>query len=370
MKSIVDQFKINGEFLEARRFGTGHLHDTFLVNMAPQQRPVPYIFQRINHFAFRDPGILMENIVRVTGFIRQKLEARHLTGRDLSRRVLSVIFTRDGHSFYRDTDGHCWRVYLFIEGARTYDSLESLEQAYQVALMFGRFLALLEDFPGPPLHETIPDFHNGPKRLKDFREALASDTHNHAYSAKTDIDFLLERASWFEVIPGLIHRGDIPIRISHNDTKINNVMLDDSTGEGICVIDLDTVMNGSSLFDFGDLARTTLSPRDEDERDLSNVVAEMPRFEAILKGYLAGAGQVLTPKEKEYLVFSCKFMPLLIGLRFLTDYLLGDVYFKIHRPGQNLDRCRRQFKLVRSITDQEEKMKKIVGNCSSPMKEW
>jgi aminoglycoside phosphotransferase (APT) family kinase protein len=356
IEAVVRQFQIEGEFLDARPYGTGHLHDTLLVNMIDNQRHVPYIFQRINHFAFRNPSVLMENIVRVTGFIRQKLEAQHLTKNDISRRVLTVILTRDGEAFYRDAGGNYWRAYIFIKGAQTYDKLDSLDQAYQVAYMFGQFLVLLQDFPDPPLQESIPGFHNGPKRFRDFQEALAADPQNRAITAKAEIDFLLDRAPMFDVIPDLVQRNKIPIRVTHNDPKVNNVMLDDVTGKGVCVIDLDTVMNGVSLFDFGDLARSGLSSAAEDERDLSKVSIEIPRFEAILKGFLAGVGESLTQTEQDYLVFSSKLMTLLIGMRFLTDYLQGDVYFKVHRQGHNLDRCRRQFKLVQLIIHHEDEM--------------
>jgi hypothetical protein len=356
IKPIVKHFRIEGRFLDARSYGTGHLHDTLLVNMIANQQRIPYIFQRINHFAFSNPMGLMENIVRVTRFIRQKLEAQHLRKSEISRRVLTVILNRDGGAFYRDTEGNYWRAYIFIKGAQTYDVLDSLDQAYQVAYMFGQFLGLLQDFPGPPLHETIADFHNGPKRLEDFQEALNSDLHNRAKTAKAETDFLFAYASLFDVVPALVQKKEVPIRVTHNDPKVNNVMLDDATGKGVCVIDLDTVMNGVSLYDFGDLARSVLSSTGEDERNLSKVFVELPRFETILKGFFAGIGESLTQTERDYLVFSSKLMTLLIGMRFLTDYLRGDVYFKVHRQGHNLDRCRRQFKLVRSILEHEEKM--------------
>ena len=366
IKAVVKQFRIEGKFVDARPYGTGHLHETLLVNMIENQRHVPYIFQRINHFAFRDPPGLMENIVRVTGFIRQKFAARHSTKDDISRRVLTVILTRDGAAFYRDTEGNYWRAYVFIKEAHTYDTLDSLDQAYQVSYMFGQFLALLQDFPDPPLHETIPDFHNGPKRFKDFQEALASDLHNRAKTAKAEIDFLLAQASMFDVIPALVQKKEIPIRVTHNDPKVNNVMLDDATGKGVCVIDLDTVMNGASLYDFGDLARSSLSSTAEDERDLSKVFVEIPRFETILKGFFAGIGKSLTQTEQDYLVFSGKLMTLLIGMRFLTDYLQGDVYFKVHRPDHNLHRCRRQFKLVQSIIEHEKEMNTLCLRRPGP----
>jgi hypothetical protein len=360
IKSICRQFRVEGEFLGAQAHGSGHLHDTFLVKMKNIPGSASYIFQRINHKAFLNPPALMENILRVTRFIRQKLEALFLTDIEISRRVLTVISTIQGKPFYKDSNGNYWRAYIFIDNTTTYDTLHSLDQAYQAAFMFGRFLNLLEDFPSPPLHETIANFHDGPHRLKAFRHALASDILNRAKAAKPEIGFLEGQASTFDVIPGLVQRKMIPLRVTHNDTKINNVLFDETTGTGICVIDLDTVMSGVSLYDFGDLARTTLSPLAEDERDLTGLAVEIPRFEAIFKGFLAGAAGSLTRSECDYLVFSTRLMPLLIGMRFLTDYLRGDLYFKISRPGHNLDRCRRQFKLVQSIIEQEDKMTAIA----------
>jgi hypothetical protein len=364
IESIVKQFCIKGEFINARPYGSGHLHETFLVNMLTNQQSVPYIFQKINHYAFAKPEIVMENIVRVTRFIRKKLQTRNLRNNEISRRVLTLIFTQEGSSFYQDKDGNYWRAYLFIKGARTYDVLESFGQIFQVAYMFGQFMELLHDFPGPSLHETIPNFHNGLERLKNFKKVLDADSHNRAKTAQPEIDFLLAHTAMFDVIPSLVDTKEIPIRVTHNDPKANNVMLDDTTGEGVCVIDLDTVMNGVSLFDFGDLARSTLSSSVEDERDLSKVNVEISRFKAILAGFFAGAREFLTKKEQNHLVFSTKLMPLLIGMRFLTDYLEGDVYFKINCQDQNLARCRRQFKLVTSILEHEVEMYDLCFHAS------
>jgi aminoglycoside phosphotransferase (APT) family kinase protein len=363
--SIAGRFQLTGKFSDARPYGTGHIHDTYLVNthvplQTIKRKTVPYIFQEINQKVFPDPPQVMENIVRVTRHIRQKLEKQGIPGEEINRRVLTVIPTREGDSYYLDPEGHYWRAYIFIEKARSLDVLQSYEQMYQVAYKFGEFMTMLQDLPGPPLNETIPDFHNGPKRMNDFQDALASDPHNRAKTAGTEIDFLLAHASMFDVLPTLSRQGKIPLWVTHNDTKVNNVMLDEITGQGVCVIDLDTVMMGLSLFDFGDLARSTLSSTAEDNRDLSGVSVELPRFEVILKGFLDGTGQGLNRTETEYLVFSAQLMTLMIGMRFLTDYLLGDVYFKIHRGGHNLDRCRRQFKLVQSIIDHQEEMNALV----------
>jgi hypothetical protein len=226
--------------------------------------------------------------------------------------------------------------------------------------MFGQFQQLLRDFPDPPPYETIPHFHDGPKRFENFREVFGSDPFNRAQSAKPDIDFVFSKAGLFDVLPNLTAQGRIPVCVTHNDTKVNNVLLDESTGKGVCVIDLDTVMPGVSLYDFGDLARSTLSPMAEDQQDSSHVTVEIPRFEAILNGFLAGTGGNLNRTERDHLVFSGILMTLIIGMRFLTDYLQGDTYYKIQHKNQNLDRCRRQFKLVKAIIECQEEMNAIV----------
>jgi Phosphotransferase enzyme family len=368
IEAIIKEFAIVGKLHEARPYGNGHLHDTFLVSMQPEanedNKPEQYILQRINHSAFHNPPALMENIIRITNHIRLKLRDKFPSQQELSRRVLHVIFSREGNGFYLDHIGNYWRVYSFVSGTRSYDTIKDPAQLFQVSYMFGQFLHLLADLPSPPLHEGIADFHHGPKRLAAFRTALTTDTCNRAREAATEIQFLERHAAIFDKIPALVKQGDIPLRPTHNDTKVNNVLLDNVSGEGVCVIDLDTAMTGVSLYDFGDLVRTTLSNKDEDETDLSGVFADIPRFEVILKGFLAGCGPSLNQMEVDNLILGSKFMTLLIGMRFLTDFLQGDPYFKIHRENQNLDRCRRQFKLVQSILEHEEEMQAIVVKVS------
>ncbi len=359
---VVKQFQVEGEFLNVRPVGSGHINDTFLAQFQRPDLSVSYIVQRINHRVFFNPPAMMENIVRVTQHIRQKLEARGV--RDISRRVLRVIFTHDGSAYYRDPEGNYWRVYDYIEKARAYDTLASPGQAFEAACMFGDFLEMLHDFPGPPLYETIPGFHDGLKRLEAFQKALAGDPYNRAKTARPEIGFVLAHVGLFDVLPNLVKKGKIPVRSTHNDTKVNNVLFDDNTGKGVCVIDLDTVMPGLSLFDFGDLARSTLSSTAEDESDAAQIRVDMSIFEAILKGFLATAGGMLTETERGCLVFSTKMITQVIGIRFLTDYLLGDIYFKVHREGHNLDRCRIQFKLVQSIMEHEERMESLVEKYS------
>ena len=354
--AIVRQFQICGEFQGATPYGSGHINDTFRVTLQNAGVAAPLILQRINTGIFRNPIALMENIQRVTTHLASRVAEQP----DRDRRVLTLVPARDGQAWYVDTDGSYWRAYAFIERARSYDSVERPEQALQAARAFGQFQQLLVDLPLPRLQDTIPDFHHTPKRFAALERAIAADTANRAALARPEIEFALSRAS----IASVLLDAGLPERVTHNDTKFNNVLLDDMTGEGICVIDLDTVMPGLAAYDFGDMVRTTTCTAQEDERDLSKVTMQFPMFEALVRGYLASAGGFLTRAEKQFLAFSGKLITFEIGIRFLTDFLSGDVYFKIHREGQNLDRCRTQFKLVESIEQQEERMNRVVESLT------
>ncbi|GAB4111873.1 MAG: phosphotransferase [Acidobacteriota bacterium] len=363
METVVKAFAILGDFVDAVPYGTGHINDTYAVTMDQGGRRVRYLFQRINHRVFRDPPSLMENICRVTGHIRAKLEAAGTP--DVSRRTLTVIPTRQGASFWRDAEGGYWRAYIFIEQARTWDTLQHAGQAYQAARAFGRFQKMLADLPPPPLHETIPDFHHGPKRYQAFERALAEDVRNRAIQARAEIEFLQRHAWIFDVLPREVAAGRIPVRTTHNDTKINNVMMDDQTGEGICVIDLDTLMPGLALYDFGDMVRTSTTRAAEDERDLSRVTLELDMYEQLVRGYLSEAAEFLTPAERDHLVTAGEMITLIIGCRFLTDFLAGDTYFKIRREDHNLDRCRTQFRLVQCMLEQEDRLRELVVRAAA-----
>jgi hypothetical protein len=352
VRAVAGHFQILGDFISAEPYGSGHINDTYCVVFDQGGSIVRYIFQRINHNIFKQPGALMENIARVTSHLAAKIE----DDSERFRRVLTLIASRDGKPYYCDHSGNHWRVYIFIEKARTYDAVESTTQAFQAAQAFGKFQKLLADLPAPRLHDTIPDFHHTPKRFAALEKAIAADVVNRALSAKPEIEFALRQ----QPITGVLLAANLPERVTHNDTKFNNVMLDDATGRGICVIDLDTVMPGLALYDFGDMVRTTTSPVKEDELDLTKVTMQFPMFEALLRGYLASAAEFLTAAERKFLPFSGKLISFEIGLRFLADYLAGDTYFKVHRERHNLDRCRTQFKLVESIELQEEKMNRLV----------
>jgi thiamine kinase-like enzyme len=357
IRHIAENFNLDGKLIRHESFGSGHINDTYCLTCEKDSRQTHYILQRINHEVFKNPPEMMENIRRVTNHIHRKLQEQQ---NKLTSRQLVVISTKDDTDFYLDDHGNYWRLYNRIENAITYDTIESPELAYEAARMFGWFAAMLTDLPGPPLHETIPDFHTTPKRFKTFLEVLQQDPHNRAKEVRPEIDFVLENANICDVLLNHVSKGEIPIRITHNDTKINNVLLDATTHKGVCVIDLDTVMPGLSLYDFGDMVRTATNPAEEDERDLSKVAMRMPIFEMLLKGFAEETHTFLTPAEKKNMVLAGKLITFEQMIRFLSDHLTGDVYYKIHREGHNLDRCRTQMKMVQSITAQQEQMNALA----------
>ena len=357
LRRVVAGFQAWGDFIDAQPYGSGHINDTYQVTARLAGTPVRYLLQRINHEIFKQPDRVMENILRVTEHLRGKLAAADDS--DATRKALTVIPARNGVPYVRDDEGNWWRMYLFIEFARTYDIIENERQAYEAASAFARFQNRLADLPAPRLHETIPAFHNTLWRLKALDAAIAADVCGRKAEVAAEIAFVEERRAQCGRLLERQARGEIPERITHNDTKINNVMLDDVTGAGVCVIDLDTVMPGLALYDFGDMVRSATAAAKEDERDLSKVGSRIGMFEALARGYLSEAA-FLVPAEVDELVFSGRLITLTIGIRFLTDYLSGDVYFKTHRPGQNLDRCRTQLQMVRSMEAQADAMESIV----------
>ena len=352
--AAASQFAAGGGFVSAEPYGTGHINDTFRAVFEHSSVQRPMLLQRINHRIFKDPAALMSNIQRVTTHVTAQIANQP----DSARRALTLIPAHDGAAFHRDEEGNWWRMYQFVQQARSYDAVETPRQAYQAAFAFGQFQQQLATLPAPRLHDTIPDFHHTPKRFAALEAAVTTDAVNRAIQAAPEIAFALAR----QPIAGTLLNANLPERVTHNDTKFNNVLLDDQTDEGLCVIDLDTVMPGLALYDFGDMVRTATSPAAEDEQDLSRVTMRMNIFESLARGYLAAAGSFLTPAEKQYLAFSGKLITYEIGIRFLTDYLAGDTYFKTHRPAHNLDRCRTQFRLVESMEAQEEAMERVVDS--------
>ncbi len=358
LREVFEGFQISGQFCHAEALNVGHINETYAATYNRGSRRVRYVHQKINTNVFKNPAGLMKNLVRVTTHLRRKLEAQNV--RDLSRRCLTVIPTREGRWFLQ-RGREVWRTFEFIEGARTYEAADAPKQAWQAGRAFGQFQSALVVLPGGRLVETIPDFHHTRKRFRALEQAIDRDCCNRATKARLEIEFALKHEPVVDVILEAIARKKIPERITHNDPKFNNVMLDIRTGEAMCVVDLDTVMPGSVLYDFGDMVRTTTSPAREDERDLSKVKMQMPMFRKIAEGYLRAAGGFLTRAEKSYMAFSGKLITFEMGIRFLADFLNGDVYYRTHRPGQNLDRCHTQFRLVKSIERQEERMQKVVN---------
>jgi len=356
--AIVKHFQLEGHFLRAERVDSGHINDSYAVWVRREGKARRrYLFQRINHHVFRAPEKLMENIEAITTHLQAKIMA---AGGDPRRETMTLIPTTKGGNLCCLPGGEYWRAAIFIEGARTYEIAESLDHVYSAARAFGRFQQLVSDFPADQLHETIPDFHHTPKRFQALVQAVERDVMNRAHSVRDEIEFTMHRAAETLTLQDLLDAGRLPLRVTHNDTKFNNILIDDETGQGICVIDLDTVMPGLSLYDFGDSVRSGANPAAEDERDLSQVTIDLDIFDRFAAGYLDAAYDFLTPLEIEYLPFSARLMTLECGMRFLTDHLNGDVYFRTHRPNHNLDRCRTQFRMVRDMEAHFDEMVRIV----------
>lgn len=360
LHEVSKQFQIYGEILHVEACKIGHINETYTATYAQGGVWVRYIHQKINHRVFSAPAEVMENLMRVTSHIRSRLEADSV--RDLTRRVLIVVPTRDGKSYFENAEGDFWRTFVFVEGAQSFEAVESDRQAYEAGVAFGAFQNYLSDLPNGRLHETIPQFHHSRHRFDSLMRAVEQDHVNRSSNAKSEIEFCARHETMVDPILEALSSGEIPERVTHNDTKFNNVMMDLRTGKSMCVVDLDTVMHGSVLYDFGDMIRTTTSPTMEDELDLSRVSMRMHTFKELAKGYLSATSSFLTTKEKSLLAFSGKLIAFTIGMRFLTDYLEGDHYFRVHRPGHNLDRARTQFKLVQSIIEQEEAMQHFVNS--------
>ena len=356
-RRICSKFALYGDFLVAVPFGGGHVNDTFQLTFDQGGVRSHYVLQRINRNVFRKPEQVMENMDRVTRHLLAKIHAGKAETR---KRTIRLLRTFANQPCVTDERGEVWRAYIFVENARAYDVLETPEQAFKVAQAFGDFQCNLVDLPGPRLHETIPDFHNTPKRLEALRQAIRRDPVGRERRVRREIDFIMKRADETKRLLQLQAEGAIPERITHNDTKVNNILIDDLTGDGICVIDLDTVMPGLSLYDFGDMVRAGTSPAEEDEVDLAKVGMRFEMYEALYRGFLSSAGSFLTEAERENLPFSGKLITFEIAIRFLTDYLEGDVYFKVKRPEHNLERCRNQLRMVESIEEQSKRMKDLL----------
>ena len=357
LAEVLAAYEFPATLLGAVRYGQGHINDTFCVICQPQEGDtVRFILQGLSSAAFPHPEELMENFIGITSYLREKVIA---AGGDPTRETLSLVKTRDGKDFYTDSNGKVWRLTPFIENTDCFQSATpDLFEAS--ARAFGRLQYLLQGYPATTLYETIVNFHNTEDRFAKFEASLKADKLGRAKDIPDDIQFVLDRKADCSVALQALREGKLPLRVTHNDTKLNNILIDRDTHEGICVIDLDTTMPGLSINDFGDSIRFGANHSAEDEKDLSKVNFDIELYEVYTRGFLEGARGSLTEAELEYLPWGARLMTLECGIRFLTDYLDGDHYFRIHYPGQNLDRCRTQFKLVADMEAQFEAMAAVV----------
>jgi len=358
LQEVLGAFDFGAPVVGAIRYGQGHINDTFVVHTQPEDRCCRrFILQRMSPAAFKRPDQLMENIIGVTEYLGRQIEAR---GGDRSREALEVLRPKNGEPYYTDSEGGAWRLYPFVEGTVCHQTADTPELFAASGRAFGRFQQLLKDYPADTLYETIPNFHNTEDRLARFKAAVEADRLGRAAECGREINFVLERQSDCSVALDALRSGKLPLRVTHNDTKLNNVLMDEATGEGVCIIDLDTVMPGLVLYDFGDSIRFGANHSAEDETDLSKVNLDLELFAAYTAAFLEGTGGSLTGEEIRYLPWGAKLMTLECGMRFLTDYLEGDVYFHIAREKHNLDRCRTQFKLVSDMEEHWDELEAIV----------
>ncbi len=354
---IVSKFDIDADLYDFRQYGSGHINSTFKLSCKSGAQERKYTLQNINTNVFKHPEWVMDNIVRVTTFLKEKIIAE---GGDPERETLTVIPTKKGGNYYVDSYGRVWRMYNFVDDVTTYQLIEKEGLFETTAELFGEFQKKLLDFPAETLYETIPNFHNTPSRMADLERAVAKDSAGRAASVADEIKFAFDRKDKCGFITSRLESGVFPTRVTHNDTKINNVLIDNKTERGLCIIDLDTVMPGSALYDFGDAIRFGASSAVEDETDLDKVHIRLDLFEEFTRGYIKSVGDTLTKEEIEAFPMGAYILTLETGLRFLTDHLNGDVYFKIHRENHNLDRARNQFKLVADMEEKMAQMQDIV----------
>lgn len=359
--NAIAAFRLAGIPRSVNPHGNGHINDTYLVICDDAGNVKKYILQRMNHSIFRNPQALMENVAGVTSYLQEKIRERN---GDPDRETLSVIKTKDGKNYFEDSLHNFWRVFPFIEDTYCLEKVENAGDFYDCAQAFGSFQRQLADYPAETLHETIPLFHHTPSRFQTFQKAVREDPLGRADSVREEINFALAREADTHVLTDLLEKGELPLRVTHNDTKLNNILFDTVTKKALCIIDLDTVMPGLSLYDFGDAIRTGANTGAEDETDLSKIGLDLSLFETFTDGFLTGCAGSLTPLEIELLSMGAKLMTYECGIRFLADYLVGDVYFKIHREHHNLDRARTQFKLVADMEAKREEMAKIVRRLS------
>lgn len=356
-KEIVPQFKVPAKIAGIHRFDRGIINDTYIVTCIDEDEDKRFILQRINGEVFEKPDEVMSNIRVVTEHLRKGAEAKD--------RVLKLVRTHNNENSLIDSNDSVWRMYNFIENSTTFDTLLSVNMAYQVGTAFGAFQGELAGIEATSLHKTIDGFHNTSKRLTRFKEVLAEDPRGRAKKCEKEIEYILENQHIAPVLMDLERTQELPTRITHNDTKVNNVLFDQDTHQALCVIDLDTIMPGISLFDYGDLVRSATCPSAEDERDLSRVYMQMDYYKALTRGWIEACKGEITEKELELMPFSARLIAYELAMRFLRDYLNGDQYFKTSRPDQNLDRARTQIKMAQSFEENEAEMKEYIASITA-----
>ena len=358
IEEICEKFSINGHFTGYEKINNGHINSTYNLIFEDNGEPMKYVLQKINTVVFKNPDGLMSNIVAVTKHIAKKYDEQNID--DAERRTLHFLPCVDGKYYYIDKEDNCWRLYIYVDDVYTCNTIDSEVVFNNAGIAFGEFQNILSDFDGASLFETIEKFHNTASRFENLKKAIEENKAGRLDSVKAEVEFALARENDTHILVDMIADGKLPLRVTHNDTKLNNILFDNITNQGICIIDLDTVMPGLSLYDFGDSIRFGANTATEDEKDLSKVSLSLSLYEAYVKGYLSNAKDALTDLEKELLPFGAKIMTYECGIRFLTDYLNGDVYFKIAYPEHNLDRCRTQFELVADMERKMEDMQKIT----------
>ena len=357
LQEVLNGYDFPATLMGAVRYGQGHINDTYCIVCQPQDGDaIRFILQGLSATAFPHPEELMENFIGITTYLRDKVIS---AGGDPTRETLSLVKTKEGKDYYTDSTGRVWRLMPYVEGT---DCLQrATPELFEAsARAFGRFQKMLQDYPAHTLHETIVNFHNTEDRFAKFQKALEADALDRAKDVRKEIDFVLARKADCSVVLQAYRDGKLPLRVTHNDTKLNNILIDRTTGEGICVIDLDTTMPGFSVNDFGDSIRFGANRSDESEKNLSKVNFDLGLYEAYTRGFLEGTDGCLKDTELEYLPWGARLMTLECGMRFLTDYLEGDHYFRVGYPEQNLDRCRTQFKLVQDMEEVFPEMIRIV----------
>ena len=359
LSNIIDAFPFSGELIEYEATNVGLINSTYILTFSDGNQDFKYIVQKINTNVFKNPDELMSNIMNITSFLRNKI---NLSGGNSERETLTFLYTKDNTPYFRDENGECWRAYIYIGKCYTCDRIDSAIKAYRSGKAFGKFQKMLSDYPAENLFETIPNFHNTPSRYDALKEAIKNNRSGRRAEVADEIDFALKREQDASRLVDLAAEGKIPMRVTHNDTKINNLLFDSITNEAFCVIDLDTIMPGLSLYDFGDSIRSGAVSSDENEKDLEKYGLNPELFKSYTEGFLSEAGKALNETEAANLAFSAKLMALECGVRFLTDYLDGDTYFRTEYPEHNLVRCKTQFKLVEDIENQMDELNSCVDD--------